>query len=142
MKECFKCKETKPLSSFYKHGQMADGHLNKCKECAKADVRRDHREKKEQYQRYERKRNARPERKEQKKGYTKKQREKHPEKYAANMAVSNAVRDGKLKKQPCEICGSKERVEGHHPDYEKPLDVQWLCFIHHRALHYAQRNKL
>ena len=32
-------------------------------------------------------------------------------------------------------CGSNKNIQGHHPDYDKPLDVIWLCPPCHRLEH-------
>lgn len=50
-------------------------------------------------------------------------------------AVNNAIARGDLVRQPCEVCGSELRVNGHHEDYHKPLEVRWLCPMHHAAEH-------
>lgn len=62
------------------------------------------------------------------------------QKYKAVTAVGNAIRLGKLTRQPCEKCGSTTRVEAHHDDYSKPLDVRWLCHIHHGEHHAARKT--
>lgn len=52
-------------------------------------------------------------------------RERNPLQTKAYRLVYSAVRNGNLKKQACN-CGSV-LVEAHHADYEKPLDVLWVC---------------
>lgn len=129
-KQCFKCEETKPLAEFYKHKQMADGHLNKCKSCAKSDVRANREKNVEYYRAYDRRRGARhpP-------GYTREYRKRFPNKYRAHNIVSYAIKGGKLFPEPCEVCGSEDDVHAHHDDYAKPLNVRWLCAAHHGEWH-------
>jgi hypothetical protein len=59
----------------------------------------------------------------------------NPLKNKAWSAFWNAKKYGKITAQPCEVCGTNNRIEGHHPDYNKPLDVIWLCVKHHREVH-------
>lgn len=58
----------------------------------------------------------------------------HSEKIMARGLVRKALRSGELKKLPCEVCG-EVKVDGHHDDYSKPLQVRWLCRIHHCEYH-------
>lgn len=59
----------------------------------------------------------------------------NPEKENARRQVKKAIQSGSLIRGACIICGSTERIEGHHEDYSKALDVVWLCKKHHIALH-------
>lgn len=65
---------------------------------------------------------------------TKRWRRQHPERQAAHNAVARALRKGTLVRQPCEKgpegCGPGT-VHAHHDDYSKPLEVRWLCALHH-----------
>lgn len=61
-------------------------------------------------------------------------RASHPDRRAAHQAVQTAVRNGTLIAQPCSVCGSA-KAHGHHDDYSKPLDVEWLCHRHHMERH-------
>ena len=51
----------------------------------------------------------------------------------ARKSASSAQRRGLLTPQPCEVCGSLD-VEKHHEDYDKPLQVRWLCRADHAAI--------
>jgi len=48
--------------------------------------------------------------------------------------IRDAVRNKVIFKTPCEVCGCA-KVEGHHVDYSKPLQVIWLCRKHHSEVH-------
>lgn len=60
MKMCFKCGLRKPNKEFYKHRQMGDGKLGKCKVCTKQDVSDNRVKNKDHYLAFDRKRNADP----------------------------------------------------------------------------------
>lgn len=145
-KKCFKCGQELPVEAFYRHSRMADGRLGKCKTCTKRDVRENLAARADQYRAYEKRRASLPHRVKARAEYAKSESgkvairragrnyvDRHPLRKIANTAVSNAVRDGRLIRLPCEVCGAK--AEAHHDDYSKPLDVRWLCKKHHVEWH-------
>lgn len=130
MKPCIKCGQIKCLADFYKHKQMGDGHLNKCKECCKEDSINNRWKNIDRIREYDRSRGYR-----QGTEYIREYKKKYPNKYRAHTMVNNAIRDKKLFRQPCEICGCSKRIHAHHDDYLKPLNVRWLCCAHHKQWH-------
>lgn len=55
-------------------------------------------------------------------------------KIAAKNAIRLAILTGKLRQQPCEVCGATV-ADAHHDDYSAPLEIRWLCRRHHTAWH-------
>lgn len=94
------------------------------------------REKNKQYQRAYRECHC-----DEEKEYARKRRARDKEKFAARSAVQRALADGTLVKMPCERCGSEENVHAHHEDYERWLEVVWLCAVHHAERH-REMNRL
>jgi len=159
IKKCFKCKIDKDISDFYKHSQMKDGHLNKCKECTKADAKKTRNNDIEHYREYDRKRSHTTERIKARKfsgngkiglycvipkdhkAYSREAssnenwRKRNPRKSRAHGIVAYKLKTGEIHKRPCEVCGSEERIHAHHNDYSKPLEINWLCGKHHLKHH-------
>jgi hypothetical protein len=139
MKQCFKCGTTKDMDEFYEHPMMADGHLGKCKECTRRDVKERAQNNPDIMRKYEALRATRPERKRNQRRYALAHVARYPQKRKARVIVGNAIRDGRLIRKPCEVCGL-EKSEAHHADYSKPLEVRWLCLIHHREADNKERK--
>ena len=148
VKACFKCGEVKPLTEYYRHRMMQDEHLNKCKVCARLDVRTNTAklmqdaawiEKELERQRIKQRKLSPVIPSEKKHEYNQRYKNKYPERTAARTAIGSAIKAGILIRKPCEVCGDKNS-EAHHEDYSKPLDVVWYCSKHHAERHVEIRR--
>lgn len=61
-------------------------------------------------------------------------KEKHPLGVLAQQKINYRIKTGQIKREKCQVCG-RDKAHAHHPDYTKPLEVLWLCSIHHQRLH-------
>lgn len=149
MKKCRGCGEEKNLSDFYKHPATKDGFASKCKQCARAIVKQAREKRPEYYREFDRARANRPDRVAAREAYQKTKEGKeaikrarlkyaktHPERRSAQVALNNAVRDGRVVPWPvCSVSTCNHKPEAHHPDYSQPLSVVWLCRTHHDEVH-------
>jgi len=156
MKKCSRCGEVKAFDLFYKDRSKQGGFSGTCKECVKkyrqkvrikiaeygSEYYQNNKERMLAYQRKWReanpqKRAAYPKRyKVQLSESNKKYYQENREKVNTHNAVGHAIKQGKLvRPDECSICAKKGKIEGHHHDYSKPLDVVWLCTSCHRTIH-------
>lgn len=149
---CTKCGAVKPLvGGFQRDAHKPTGFDTRCAECVSARRRerykenpdairaakhrlylRHHERELEKHRAMERKRDRREYHTEYARTYA-----RDPEKLRARLRVTDAVYRGVLvKPDRCEQCGKetpKARLQGHHEDYSKPLEVSWLCAKCHGA---------
>jgi hypothetical protein len=137
---CLTCKTKKPASDMAVNRQRVKGYIPKCKACknaAGAAYKKSHPQKNREWNRAGQLR-ASERLAEQKRKWHK----EHPElemaryrsefgteKAKARRTLKAAVRRGRISKpSACQDCGRSDLIiHGHHHDYAKPLDVEWLC---------------
>ena len=130
IKHCKGCSFDLPATHF-RASNTRDGLRSKCKTCergydkARSESRKDYRKEHRNWGRHTE--------------VVRDWRERNREKMRAHGAVRRALASGKLVRQPCERCGSTHKVEAHHDDYSKPLDIRWLCEEHHKQRHVELR---
>lgn len=134
---------------------MNDGRLSNCKECVKASVRAYRQANLARVRENDRIRGRSAAKRATVRRYSQTDkgkdallranqhyRQSNPERYKAQNAVNNAVRDGKLVKpsrcQDCRKVFPSRQIHAHHADYMKPLEVRWVCKSCHTERHYRR----
>lgn len=122
-KICSSCRNDLPVTEFYADRHRKDGLKCECKTCRHEALR---------------KWRAKPSSKAIIAEHRIKYRSR--EKTKANNDVTQAIKTGRLIRQPCFICGA--HAQAHHSSYaaDMRLDVTWLCPQHHKDAHMLVRR--
>ena len=138
MKTCNTCQQEKPLEDFPPSKQNKDGRITKCRVCTRKSA--NERRKKNLLKR--RIQNLNWSKKPSSKLTLKKSKTRwrinNKHKIEAHRIVWKMLQSGRLFRLPCCMCGEEKNTVAHHDDYEKPLEVKWLCHLCHIKIH---RNK-
>ena len=132
-KTCKKCNKKKELLYFRKRSNR-NTFQNICKKCEGKIANEWHRAHKIETNTYLRKWR--------KKNYCKngyyaiKYRTTHP------IQINSRRIANKIKiKMPCYFCKSTYKIEKHHPDYSKPMEIVFLCKVCHSKIHAEAKKK-
>lgn len=144
MKRCPKCKEIKTIADFTSDSTQHDKLNVYCRRCSSFKDKK-YREKNKEL--LKEKRRQRYGYKPKRKGLDplkrnlsiKAYRQRNKDKLNARARLAYAVKIGKIEKpDKCSICESKTKIEAHHPDYKKPLEIIWVCFQCHREKYHER----
>lgn len=171
IRRCWKCKTEKPFDEFGKRTKDKDGIDKICKICRRErdrDFELRNREKRvarhalwrdenrdkinernrakyaENPQEYlEEQRFYRPRYQEKIEEYARNYKKNNREKCNAREKLRYHLSHGKITKpNSCSLCGkSGVKIDAHHADYSKPLEVVWLCCYCHLAIHRHLKRK-
>lgn len=154
MQECRTCKRVLPILHFHRNTSNKTGHNYQCRSCASAYRKKyylDHKDgirawkKRYYHENYARIIEANQRYVEQNKAKVLSWKsawgKRNRKKGAAKRRIGAAIQRGDLVRQPCEMCPktNTNRIQGHHHNYQKPLEVNWLCQKHHRFIHRVLR---
>jgi len=120
-KFCGGCRRWLPLDQFAKAARASDGRQSRCAECHRLAMREWRARKRDSERQTERYRTD-PE---------------QARRVRARQRVNQQVQRGTLQRQSCERCGVPN-AQTHHPDYQKPTEIRWLCPKCHGAEHYPK----
>ena len=134
---CATCLSYFPASGFYENKRAWNGIKTACKKCHAEQSRRT--QNYENQLRLGREHKARMRLKNP--GWQKYKKPEKTEKTICRKRFNKRVESGKIiRPKQCSDCGSEGRIHGHHADYSKPFDVEWLCPLCHGKRHRKQRH--
>jgi len=126
IRKCYICGQTKDILLFEKDKSKPFGRRYRCKSCGN---KRNREKYNAEYQR-----NYRIKNREKINKQCSEWRKRNTIKTRAHAKIRLALIRGKIHREPCIKCGLPN-ASAYHTDYNKPLEVIWLCEIHHREIH-------
>ena len=128
MTVCSNCKIKQLRSEFSPDRRRPCGLRSWCKSCCRKRGRGHYETNRERIAIQQKEYSQTKKGKEVHRAATQKQQAFNPEKKVASSVVYHAVQIGELRRSICcESCGLPAKTDGHHEDYNKPLEVDWLC---------------
>lgn len=146
MKICNVCKKSKPLSEYHKDRRLISGLKNKCGTCSALALKKYREKRPEIFRDAQRKwKKKNPDKPKKWDRENSKYRTDYQREYSKRPEVKKKNKARKLGrtiplKSHCEKCSSRDNLERHHPDYDKPLEVVTLCKSCHIGVHYNREE--